>query len=74
MTGHSQNTYNTDSLTLNSHLHIRNIIIKGNKKTKGYLIEREMQLKRNDSIPANQINDALKLAKQLIYNTSLLQK
>ena len=71
ITGFSQNTYSTDSLTLNSHLHIRNVIIKGNKNTKPYLIEREMQLKRNDSIPVSKLEDALKLAKQLIYNTTL---
>lgn len=47
------------------------IIIKGNKKTRKYLIEREMLLKAGDSIEAGKIFQYLEESKKLIYNTTL---
>lgn len=52
-------------------IHIRNIIIKGNKKTKFYIIEREMHIKRDDSLPAIQLKEELDHSRQFIYNTTL---
>jgi outer membrane protein assembly factor BamA len=52
-------------------LHIRNIIITGNHKTKIYIIEREMQVKKGDSIIAGNLNTELKESKEHIYNTNL---
>jgi outer membrane protein assembly factor BamA len=55
-------------------LHIKNIIVKGNKKTKEYIILREMQFKKGDSIVIADINKTLELSRQLVYNTSLFSE
>lgn len=52
-------------------LHIRNIIITGNKKTKDYIILREMFLKPGDSVSTKKLNDALERDRRFIYNTTL---
>ncbi|MEO8567480.1 MAG: POTRA domain-containing protein [Ginsengibacter sp.] len=54
-----------------SKLQIRKIIITGNKKTKSYIILREMQVKPGDSIIISQIPTALETARSFIYNTTL---
>ena len=45
--------------------------INGNRKTKKYIIEREMRFKAGDTIPAAQLYDKLEESRQLIYNTNL---
>ena len=67
----SQNIPDSGITVTGSNLHIRNIIIKGNKKTKFYIIEREMHLKRDDSIPAIHLKEELEHSRQFIYNTTL---
>ena len=67
----SQNIPDTGIAVGNAKLHIKNIIIRGNKKTKFYIIEREMHLKRNDSLPAIQLKEELEHSRQFIYNTTL---
>ncbi len=52
-------------------IYISSIIIKGNKKTRRYLIEREMLFKVGDSIEAGKIFEYLDESKKLIYNTTL---
>ncbi len=52
-------------------LFIKEIEIFGNKKTKTYLILREIPLKQNDSITINLLNQQLEQARQLVYNTTL---
>ena len=52
-------------------LFISAIRIKGNKKTKPYIIEREMRFKKGDSILASSISEKLLLSQELIYNTTL---
>ncbi len=47
------------------------IYIKGNKKTKAYIIEREMRFKKGDSVLASSIQEKLQLSQELIYNTKL---
>ncbi len=59
---------NVDS---SARLFISEIKITGNKKTKRYIIEREMRLKIGDSIPASEIYDRLAKSRDLIYNTAL---
>ncbi|HEV8080981.1 MAG TPA: POTRA domain-containing protein, partial [Chitinophagaceae bacterium] len=54
-----------------SRIHLRKIFIKGNKKTKDYIILREMELKPGDSIPASSIIDALEKDRRHIFNTTL---
>ncbi len=50
---------------------IHNISISGNKKTKEYIIRREMQLKAGDTISAGAFNDELQKLQQQVYNTNL---
>lgn len=52
-------------------IYISSIIIKGNKKTRRYLIEREMLIKAGDSIEAGKIFEYLDESRKLIYNTTL---
>lgn len=55
-------------------LAVRNIIIKGNKKTKDYMILREIQFKPGDSIIIGTLNDAFQKARQQVYNTTLFHE
>lgn len=58
----------TDTL---SRIRVRNIIITGNKKTKEYIILREMELKPGDSIIIAKLEKVLEKDRQHIYNTTL---
>jgi outer membrane protein assembly factor BamA len=60
--------YQIDS---SSHLHIRSIEVEGNRKTKTYIILREMLIKQGDSLLAGTLYNKLEHSRQLIYNTSL---
>ncbi len=55
-------------------LHLQNIIIKGNKKTKDYIILREMTLKEGDYVFTSNLNFVLEKSKEFIYNTTLFEK
>jgi outer membrane protein assembly factor BamA len=50
---------------------ISKIIIIGNKKTKPFIILREMHFKQGDSLKVATLNTQLQLVKQQIYNTNL---
>jgi outer membrane protein assembly factor BamA len=50
---------------------IHSITITGNKKTKEFIIRREMQLKDGDTIKAARLNDELQQLQQQVYNTNL---
>lgn len=50
---------------------IHNISISGNKKTKEFIIRREMQLKNGDTIIAGRLDDELQQLQQQVYNTNL---
>jgi outer membrane protein assembly factor BamA len=52
-------------------LHVSNIIVKGNKQTKEYIILREMPFAKGDSIVIAQLNEVLEKARQQVYNTTL---
>ena len=52
-------------------LFVTAIYIEGNKKTKAYVIEREMRFKKGDSVLASSIQEKLQLSQELIYNTTL---
>lgn len=53
---------------------IKDIIIKGNKKTKDYIILREMQFKKGDSVVIATFNKELEQAKSQVYNTTLFSE
>ncbi len=50
---------------------VKKIIITGNKKTKTYVIEREIPYKEGDSIVIVKLTNELEQARALIYNTAL---
>ena len=56
------------------HLHVNKITVKGNKKTKDYIILREAQLKEGDSIIITTLYKTLEQARQNIYNTTLFNE
>jgi outer membrane protein assembly factor BamA len=53
---------------------VKDIIIKGNKKTKDYIILREMQFAKGDSVAIATFNKQLEQAKTQIYNTTLFSE
>lgn len=53
---------------------VSSVKIAGNKKTKNYIILREMQVKTGDSIPASSIYQLLEQSRFLIYNTNLFDE
>ena len=60
--------FGRDSL---STLYINRIIIAGNKKTKEYIIRREMSVHMGDSLPAAELFRQLEISRQQIHNTTL---
>ncbi|MBS1761949.1 MAG: hypothetical protein JSR00_03680 [Bacteroidetes bacterium] len=50
---------------------ISDVLITGNKKTKTYIIKREMLFKAGDTLQRNDLNDLLVKSRDLIYNTGL---
>jgi outer membrane protein assembly factor BamA len=50
---------------------IHNISISGNKKTKEYIIRREMQLKAGDTLSVASFKEELQKLQQQVYNTNL---
>jgi outer membrane protein assembly factor BamA len=55
-------------------LRVDDIIIKGNKKTKTYIILREMLFKAGDSISVKDLAITLEKTRQLVYNTTLFNE
>lgn len=53
---------------------ITDVLISGNKKTKTYLIKREMLLHKGDSINIEALPDLLTQSQNLVYNTTLFTK
>ena len=58
-------------LDTTAQLVVASIEISGNKKTKKYIIQREIRFKVTDTIPASQLYQKLEESRQLIYNTNL---
>jgi outer membrane protein assembly factor BamA len=54
-----------------SKLQLRKVFITGNKKTKYYIILREMQMKEGDSITIFHLNNRLEKARQQVFNTRM---
>jgi outer membrane protein assembly factor BamA len=50
---------------------VKEITVTGAKTTKVYIILREIQFKKGDSLLVAQLNDELKKARQQVYNTTL---
>lgn len=60
----------TDTLKKDGVL-IANVIIEGNRRTKPYIILREMTLKAGDIIPASELEKQIEKSRNQVYNTSL---
>ena len=50
---------------------MRNIVIKGNKQTKDYIILRELHFEPGDSILVVNMEEQLQKARDQVYNTTL---
>jgi outer membrane protein assembly factor BamA len=68
---HAQATTDTLQKTEAKSILISAIKITGNKRTKGYIIEREMQFKVGDHVYVDELPKAFKQAQTQIYNTTL---
>jgi outer membrane protein assembly factor BamA len=68
---HAQTSIDTLQKTEAKSVLISAIKITGNKRTKGYIIEREMQFKVGDYINTTELQKAFKQAQTQIYNTNL---
>jgi len=55
-------------------LQVQSIIVTGNKRTKEYIIRREIQFRQGDTIRAGELKAALIRARQQVYNTTLFDK
>ncbi len=53
---------------------VRYILFAGNKKTKDYLIKREMQIKEGDQLKRADIKKRIEKARQFVYNTALFDE
>ncbi|HEY8387214.1 MAG TPA: POTRA domain-containing protein [Parasegetibacter sp.] len=60
-----------DTVSVPTPFVIRDIYITGNKKTKAYVIERELPFKKGDEVALNQLVSHFEEARQLLMNTSL---
>lgn len=61
------NTTNNDSIVY----HIGSITLKGNKRTKDYIVLREVPFKINDKFKPHELTSKLELARNQIMNTAL---
>lgn len=50
---------------------VDSILIAGNKKTKDYIIRRELKIKKGDTLYRNNFIAAVNQSRQLVYNTNL---
>jgi outer membrane protein assembly factor BamA len=55
-------------------LRVGQINISGNKRTRDFIITREVHLKPNDSLPYYRVNDELQKVRQQVYNTNLFNE
>ena len=55
-------------------MHVKNILVTGNKKTKRFVILREMQIREGDSVLVDNLTQELEKAKVYIYNTTLFSE
>jgi outer membrane protein assembly factor BamA len=53
---------------------IRNIVITGNRKTKPYIIERELPFKRGDSVNLSELVSRFQRSRELLLNTALFHE
>jgi outer membrane protein assembly factor BamA len=53
---------------------VHQINIKGNRRTKDYMIRREIQFKAGDSLDTWDLSNTLQLARQQVYNTTLFNE
>ncbi|MEO6315477.1 MAG: POTRA domain-containing protein [Chitinophagaceae bacterium] len=60
-----------DTIPRQSLLVIRHIFIAGNKKTKTYIIERELPFKHGDSVNLSELVAKFQRSKELLFNTRL---
>jgi outer membrane protein assembly factor BamA len=61
----------TAVVTSNQYVTVNNIVIKGNKRTKAYIILREMVVHQGDTILLKDLNKKLEQSRNQVYNTAL---
>src|SRR5689334_4561040 len=66
--------FNIPASDSNKVIHIRDINVSGNKKTKNYIIFREIHFKAGDTILFKDLSKQLELVRDQIHNTNLFFK
>ncbi len=69
--GFNSDGFITDSVTDQSKYIINNIDLEGNKKTKDYIIFRELEFKVNDTLSPHQLSILIKESRENLLNISL---
>lgn len=69
--GRSMEPLPSDSFAAGKELFIRNVIIEGNKKTKRYIVERELFFKKGDRTNEHQLAHQIELSQRQLVNTLL---
>jgi outer membrane protein assembly factor BamA len=70
-TGFFLDSINNNIATNSNYVIVDNIIVKGNKRTKPFIITREMLIKNGDTIAVANLNNILTASKNLVFNTAL---
>lgn len=66
-----EEVFEDDKILKKSYLTIREVFIKGNKKTKSYIVEREVKLIRGQAYSISDILANIRTSRQNLMNTSL---
>ena len=66
-----EEVYQDNILLTHSHVTIRNIIVNGNKKTKAYIIGREITFREGSSYSISEILSGIQTSRQNLMNTAL---
>ncbi len=63
-----------EQIDSNAVMYIRNILTKGNRRTKSYIIKREMAIKQGDIMHSRQLVIQILQSKNQVYNTQLFDE
>src|SRR5512137_3169315 len=66
-----ESVYQDAGILRETRLTIRDILIKGNKKTRTYIVERELVLKKGESYTISDILSHIRTSRQNLMNTRL---
>ena len=72
--GNPENPQSSSDTSVYRPFVIKDIIITGNKKTRPYIIERELPFRRGDSVSLSELVNKFERARELLVNTALFHE